>query len=165
MLIQYWYWSWQTCVQEFVDFCRWYRYFIPEHERASVCLQSSTSATLNTLYCSGFFWFGSIQNNSGSAPPAARHENCLSVSVCACVCVLPCVFLHAFNSQHAQALDPVSFHSGPALLHPAANMTVTSPSILSPPKQQLQHLLLIVCSGCLLTSLLFFSSAHPAIKV
>lgn len=144
-----------------VDFCRWYRYFIPEPECAGVCLQSSTSATLNTLSCSGLFWSGSIQNNSGSAPPAARHENCLLV----CVCLLTCVFLHAFNSQHAQALHPVPLHSRSGLLHPATNMTVTSPSILSPQKQQLQHLLLIVCSGCLLTSLLFFSSAHPAIKV
>lgn len=109
-------------------------------------------------------WSGSIQNNSGGAPPAAKHENCLLASVCVCVLML-CSCMRACNSQHAQALHPILLHSGSTLLHLATNMTVTSPSVLSPPGQQLQHLLLIVCSGCLLTSLRFFSSAHPAIKV
>lgn len=89
---------------------------LPKHEYTGV---------QPTLSCPVCLWSGCIQNNSGGAPPAARHENCLLVSVCALWCVCVCVLLHA--CMHAIANMPkfsVPLHSGSALLHRATNMTV-----------------------------------------
>lgn len=161
--------SWQTSVKEFVNlvliFYSWTRM------RRCMFTVPHLSNTEHTVLSRVFLiWIHSEQQwKCSPCCQIWKLPLSISVSVCLCVwlcvCLLTCVFLHAFNSQHAQALHPIPLHSGSALLHPATIMTVTSPSILSPPKQQLQHLLLIVCSGCPLTSLLFFSSAHPAIKV
>lgn len=94
---------------------------------------------------------GSSHNNSGAAPPAATRwklplglssfsELCVCLymneCVCACVwmsrgrvriggCVLVCV------CQPYPSLHPITLHSRSILLHPATNMYVTSPSILS----------------------------------
>lgn len=87
----------------------------------------------------------------------ASWSQCARVAVCVCVVVVACMQWPTCTSS------PSRYTVGlPRCIVPQIWLRS---SILSPPQQQLQHLLLIVCSGCLRTRLQVFSSAHPAIKV
>lgn len=103
----------------------------------------NTNRFLNTycpVQCPGP---GSSQNNSGAAPPAATRWKLplgpISFSglcVCACACIgrdgvlVECMCQPVCTCY--PTLRPITLHSGSILLHPATNMYVTSPSILSP---------------------------------
>lgn len=110
------------------------------------CMFTST----NTFLTHNSFWThtppaqcpgpGSSRNNSRAAPPAATRWklplDLLSLSeLCVClhargVCVLVCMCQQTRTCY--PALYPITLHSRSILLHPATNMYVTSPSILSP---------------------------------